>query len=221
MKNIPPSILPNFYGTSTKDPDAFLFEFDVLCRTYGYTDDTQKLRLFSATLKGVALKWFVDLGFNTIVYSIDMKKIFLKKHQPYCRSRDSKDNIFRMTQHKDENLEDYLEIFLYNLQKSKQSSWNSDTIRTIFLKGIRDEYINVLNLMGASDISFSPFNQIYELCRNYSRGRAKTRKDPMQSLSKVSKSASGSVTRVELGNLLENFKIDLLSTLSSQFDILK
>ena len=25
MKNIPPSILPNFYGTSTKDPDSFLF----------------------------------------------------------------------------------------------------------------------------------------------------------------------------------------------------
>jgi hypothetical protein len=51
MKNIPPSIFPNFYGTSTEDPDSFLFEFDVLCRTYGYTDDTQKLRLFPTTLK--------------------------------------------------------------------------------------------------------------------------------------------------------------------------
>ena len=68
LKNIPPSILPNFYGTSTEDLDAFLFEFDVLCGTYGYTDDTQKLRLFPATLKGVALKWFMDLGVNTIVY---------------------------------------------------------------------------------------------------------------------------------------------------------
>ena len=76
MKNIPPSILPNFYGTSTKDPDAFLFEFDVLCRTYRYTDDTQKLRLFTTTLKGVALKWFMGLGVNTIIYWIDMKKIF-------------------------------------------------------------------------------------------------------------------------------------------------
>ena len=51
MKNILPSILPNFYGTSTEDPDSFLFEFDVLCRTNGYIDDTQKLRLFLATLK--------------------------------------------------------------------------------------------------------------------------------------------------------------------------
>ena len=64
MKNIPPSILPNFYGTSTEDPDAFLFEFDVLCRTYGYTNDTQKLRLFPTTMKGGAFKWFMGLGVN-------------------------------------------------------------------------------------------------------------------------------------------------------------
>ena len=119
MKNIPPSILAIFYGTSTEDPNAFLFEFDVLCWTYGHTNDTQKLRLFPPTLKGSYIKWFMGLGVNTKVYWIDIKNIFLKKYQPYCRTRDSKDEIFRMTQHKDENLQDYLERFLYNLQKSK------------------------------------------------------------------------------------------------------
>ena len=163
----------------------------------------------------------MGLGVNTIVYWIDMKKIFLKKYQPYCQVRDSKDYIFIMTQHEYEKLEDYLEIFLYNLQKSKQSSLNSHTIRTLFLKGIRDEYINVLNLMGVGDISFLPFDQISKLCRKYSRGRTKTGKDPRESLSKVSKSSLGSVTRVELGNLLENFKTYLFNTLSSQFDTLK
>lgn len=161
------------------------------------------------------------LGVNTIVYWIDMKKLFSKKYQPYCRTRDSKDDIFRMTQHEDENLEDYLERFLYNLQKSKQIFLNSNTIRTIFLKGIRDDYINVENLMGVGDISFLPFDQIYELCRKYSRGKAKTGKNSRDSLSKVSKSASRSVTRVELGNLLEIFKTDLLSTLRSQIDTLQ
>ena len=33
MKNIPPSVLPNFYGMSTKDPDAFMFKFVISCRT--------------------------------------------------------------------------------------------------------------------------------------------------------------------------------------------
>jgi hypothetical protein len=31
MKNISFSALPNFHGLSPKDPDEFLFEFDILC----------------------------------------------------------------------------------------------------------------------------------------------------------------------------------------------
>lgn len=54
MKNIPPSVLPNFYGMLSKDPDSFMFKFDILCRTYGYTDDTHKLHIFPTTLKTVA-----------------------------------------------------------------------------------------------------------------------------------------------------------------------
>ena len=124
----------------------------------------------------------MGLGVNTFVYWIDMKNTFLKKYQPYCWTRDSKDYIFRMTQHDEENLEDYLERFLYNPQKSRQSSLNSDTIRTIFLKGVRDDYINVLNLLGAGDISFLPFDQISELCRKYYRGKAKIGKYSRDSL---------------------------------------
>ena len=53
--------------------------------------------------------------------------------------------------------------------------------------------INVLNLMGVGDISFLPFDQISELCRKYSRGKAKTEKDSRDYLSQVSKSTSGTV----------------------------
>ena len=77
MKNIPPSVLPNFYGMSTEDPDAFMFEFDILCRTYGYTDDIHKLRLFPATLKATVLKWFMGLGEQTINSWDEMRSIFL------------------------------------------------------------------------------------------------------------------------------------------------
>jgi hypothetical protein len=34
MKNIPLSTLPNFHGLSSEDPDEFLFDFDILCRSY-------------------------------------------------------------------------------------------------------------------------------------------------------------------------------------------
>jgi hypothetical protein len=55
MKNIPLSALPNFNGLTNEDPYTFLFEFDILCRSYDYTSDAQKLNLFPATLKGDAL----------------------------------------------------------------------------------------------------------------------------------------------------------------------
>lgn len=35
MKNIPPFVIPKFYGMASEDPDSFLFEFDIVCRTYG------------------------------------------------------------------------------------------------------------------------------------------------------------------------------------------
>ena len=97
MKNIPPSILPNFYGMTSEDPNSFLFEFDILCRTYGYTDDTHKLRLFPATLKAAALKWFMGLGEHTITSWNDMRNIFLNKYQAYYRYKDSKYDIFKMS----------------------------------------------------------------------------------------------------------------------------
>ena len=36
MNNIPTSSLPTFYGKSNGEPDTFLFEFDILCRSYNY-----------------------------------------------------------------------------------------------------------------------------------------------------------------------------------------
>jgi len=39
MKNISLSALPHFHGLTTKDPDTFLFEFVVICRTYDYAED--------------------------------------------------------------------------------------------------------------------------------------------------------------------------------------
>jgi len=66
MKSIPP-IFPNLFVFSTKDPNAFMFEFNIIFQTYGYTNYSQKLCLFPATLKGYALKWFMGLGEATIV----------------------------------------------------------------------------------------------------------------------------------------------------------
>jgi len=62
MKNIPPSIPPHFYGKVHEEPDSFIFEFDILCRSYDYCLDANKLKLFLATLKDFILHWFMGLG---------------------------------------------------------------------------------------------------------------------------------------------------------------
>ena len=80
-KIIPPYFLPNFHGMRSEDPENFLFEFEILCRSYGYLLNNQNLRLFMATLKDRALKWFMSLCTNSIISWNDMQNIFLENYK--------------------------------------------------------------------------------------------------------------------------------------------
>lgn len=66
MKNISPSIVPNFHEKVNEGLETFLLEFEVLCRSYDYLHDAQKLKLFPATLNDLALKLFMSLGMHSI-----------------------------------------------------------------------------------------------------------------------------------------------------------
>jgi hypothetical protein len=88
MKNIPLSALPNFHGLSTQDLDEFLFEFDILCRSYDYTTTVKKLKLFPAKLKGNTLRWFMSFGGENISTWGQIRQCFMNKFQDYCRMRE-------------------------------------------------------------------------------------------------------------------------------------
>ena len=85
-----------------------------------------------------------------------------------------KTDIFKMQQLEDENLEDYVERFLYNLHRARNGSLNEHSINIIFLKGIQEECIEILNLMSSGDISQKYFSDICDLCKKYSRSQAKS-----------------------------------------------
>lgn len=102
--------IPTFHGFTSEDSDAFLFEFNVLCRGYDYTTNPQKLKLFPSTLKGASLLWFMGLGGGTINDWDQMKTAFLKKYQDYYRSRELKDEIFQMVAKPIETLEEYVGV---------------------------------------------------------------------------------------------------------------
>jgi len=222
MKNISSSVLPNFHGERNEDPETFLFEFEVVCRTYDYLEDSQKLKLFPSTLKGAALKWFMGLVPQSIRTWNDMKQTFLDRYLDYCMPTNHKDEVFKMVQREDENLEEILERFQYNLKRAKMSNVDQETLKALLLKAIRDEWIDILNMMGKGDISQLSLNDIADLCIHLSRGKSKTKTGPRDpSLIRANKSATGSVSRAEIGNMLDEFKTDILGSLSEQLDTLK
>jgi hypothetical protein len=221
MKSIPLQNLPTFHGLISEDPDAFLFEFDVLCRGYDYTSEPQKLKLFPSTLKGEALRWFMGLGGGTINSWDEMKQAFLTKYQDYCRTRDLKDEIFQMTAKENETLEEYVERFQYNLQRSPYGTLPGEVLKATLIKGMKDEWVETLNLMGKGDIYQETYDNIIQLCIRCSCGSTRTRSGMWAPLTRNNNITSGGVTRAEVGNLLENFKTDILSTLTTQLDVLQ
>jgi len=166
MKAIPLQHIPTFHGLASKDPDTFLFEFNVFCRGYDYTTDPQKLKLFPSTLKGAALQWFMGLGGGVINDWDQMKGALLKKYQDYCRSRELKDEIFQMVARPSETLEEYVECFQYNLQRSPYASLPlpDNVLKTTLIKWMKEKLIETLNIMGKGDIYQENFADIIDLC---------------------------------------------------------
>ena len=95
MKNISPSILPNFHGLRIEDPQTLFFEFEVLCKYFNYFLDSQKLKLFLAKLKGKTLKWFMGLIKNSIRTWEEMETTLLSKYKDYCIPHNRKDEVLK------------------------------------------------------------------------------------------------------------------------------
>ena len=122
------------------------------------------------------------------------------------------DEIFTIIQDDDEMLEDYLEIFLYILQRSK-IRLDPNTIRTLFLRGLTDNARNNLNLLGQGDISQQTFDQICELCQKFSRNQYRSGRGARNKNIKIE---STDAMIIGLENKIENMKNDIMNTVTKQ-----
>ena len=68
-----------------------------------------------------------------------------------------------MMQKEDENLEDFVERLQYNLQRSSHPNVSKDILKTILLKGVRDDCLDMLNMLGKGDISKESYDEIVNL----------------------------------------------------------
>ena len=144
-----------------------------------------------------------------------MKEDFLEKYQDYCKSRDIKEEILKFSQKEDENIEECVEQFKYILQRSRHSDFYKEILKIILLQALREDSLQLPNIVGKGDISKENFKTICDYCIKCSQGAARSGQGV-----RSSKTSAGGVTKVEIGNLLYNLRTNILGTLSAQMDTL-
>ena len=82
--------------------------------------------------------------------------------------------MFKMVQKEYESLKEFVKGILYNLKRFGHSDIGRDVLKIILLRGIREYFMDILNLLGREDISREYFDHIVDQCRRYSRGSSKT-----------------------------------------------
>ena len=93
-----------------------------------------------------------------------------------------------------ETLEEYVEWFHYNLQRSPHTTLPKEVLRAILIKGMKEEWIETLNLMGKGDISQEDYDQIVRLCIRCSRGIPHRGEGSQEPMTGARKPQSGGIT---------------------------
>jgi len=158
----------------------------------------------------------MGLAINSITYWAQMQQAFNNKYQDYCRSKNTKEEIFRMTIGSDESLEGYEERFQISCKRAR-CTLDPMSLKLVLLRGIREDLLDTLHLLSRGDIYQLSYEDIKIVFRNHSRA---ARKKGRGSQPIASTSSSNSSIKGEIGNMLEDFKSEMLQTLSMQMDTL-
>ena len=84
-------------------------------------------------------------------------------------------------------MEEYVEIFQYNLQRSPYTTLPKDVLKTTLIRGMKDEWIEMLNLMGQGEIYKEEYDDIVKLCIRCSWGSTRTKPRTHNPLSRSSR----------------------------------
>ena len=79
--------------------------------------------------------------------------------------KDKREELFKMVQKDDESLEEFVEIIMYNVLKSGHTTIGRDVFKISLLCGIREDCLDMFNLLWKGYISKETFDHIVYLCR--------------------------------------------------------
>ena len=85
---------------------------------------------------------------------------------------------------------------------------------------MKEQWIETLSIMGKGDMYQENFVDIIDLCIRSSRGSIRLKLAKHDRFVRDNRILAEGVTRAKIGNLLENFKTDILGTLTTQLDIM-
>lgn len=142
---------------------------------------------------------------NSITTWAQMQQAFNNKYRDYCRSKDTKEEIFRMTMGSDESLEDYEERFQLSYKKVK-CTLDPESLKLIMLRGVPEDLLDTLHLLAGGYIGPLPYDDIKNVFRNHSKA---ARKRGRRSQPLASTPLSSSSLKNKLENQLEDFKSEM------------
>ena len=153
---------------------------------------------------------------NSISTWAQMQQPFNNKYRDYCRYKETKGEIFRMTMGNDESLEDYEERFQLSYKRAK-CTLDPESLKLVLLRGVPKDLLDTLHLLVGGDIYQLHYDDINTVFRKHSRA---TRKRGRGSQPLANTSSSSSSLRSEFENRLEDFKSEMRQTLAMQMDTL-
>ena len=129
-------------------------------------------------------------------------------------SKDTKEEFFRMTIGNDESVEDYKERFQLSYKRAR-CTLDPESLKLVLLREVREDILDTVHMIAGGDVYQLPYEDIRIVFRSYSRSSRKKGRgsQPMTSTSSSNLSIKG-----EIGNMLEDFKSDMMQTLALQLD---
>jgi hypothetical protein len=76
-----------------------------------------------------------------------MKNNSSEIYRDYCRERDTRDDIFRMTQGPDESLREFEEMFQLSYKRAQNYTLDEESLKLVLLIGVREDLMEKLNLL--------------------------------------------------------------------------
>jgi len=122
-----------------------------------------------------------------------------------------------MTLGPDEALEDYEERFQLNYRRAN-CTLDDESLKLVILQGIVEDIMETLNMLSKGDIYQFPYDDIKIVFNNYSMD---LRNKGRSTQSLVISSPYTTSIKHEIGNMLEDFKSEMLHTFALQMDTMQ